>query len=126
MVGISPEKLLVLLALGFVLLGPEKIPELARQAAQLLRTLRDLAHGARTQLTTELGPDFANFDLNSLNPKTAIRTALLDDGEELSSYNPFDALQRALRGPDDAPTPPTLSAAPDGATGPTPFDPDAT
>lgn len=77
--GISPEKLLVLLAVGVVLLGPEKMPEMARDAARMLRALRDLAHGARSQLTSELGPEFANFDFTSLNPRTAIRNALLSE-----------------------------------------------
>lgn len=83
MLGISPEKLLVLLAVGFVLLGPEKLPQMARDAARMLRTLRDLAQGARTQLTSELGPEFAEFDLASLNPRTAIRNALLFDQQEM-------------------------------------------
>jgi sec-independent protein translocase protein TatB len=113
----------------------------------MLRTLRDLAQGARTQLTSELGPEFANFDLNSLNPKTAIRNALLGD-DDLSSLNPAAYLQRALRGEDEpqvqtgtngAPTYSTQlgtpaasnghvdgSVAGHGAGEPPPFDADAT
>jgi Sec-independent protein translocase protein TatA len=43
--GISLEELLVLLAVGFVLLGPAKMPEMAREAARMLRTLRSDAPG---------------------------------------------------------------------------------
>ena len=126
MFGISPEKLLVLLALGFVLLGPEKMPEMARQGAQMLRTLRDLAHGTRRQLTEELGPEFANFDLNSLNPKTAIRNAMLGGENDVSAHNPAEILQRVLRGEDHTgPAPSAASPPPTAAFGAVPFDPGA-
>ena len=52
----------------------------------MLRTLRDLATGARTQLRDELGPEFADVDLRNLNPRTALRSALLgDDGPRRAS-----------------------------------------
>lgn len=102
MFNVGPLELLVLAAVALIVFGPDKLPQLAKDAARMLRTLRDLAQGARTQLTSELGPEFANFDLNSLNPKTAIRNALLGD-DDLSSLNPTDYLQRALRGEDEPP-----------------------
>src|SRR5215218_6666810 len=70
----------------------------------MLRALRDVAQGARTQLNSELGPEFADFDLSSLNPRTAIKNALLGD-EDFSSLNPRESIQRAVRGEDD-PAPP--------------------
>jgi sec-independent protein translocase protein TatB len=103
--GIAPEKLLVLLAVGFILLGPDRMPQIARDAARMLRTLRDLASGTRQQLTDELGPEFANFDLASLNPRTAI--------------------QRALDFGADDPTPIASPPAP-GTVPATPVDPEAT
>lgn len=147
MFNVGPFELLVLAAVALLVFGPDKLPQLAKDAARMLRTLRDIAQGARTQLTSELGPEFENFDLNSLNPKTAIRNALLGDDDDLSSLNPKDYLQRALRGEDD-PKPggsgaTTYSTQPDPqpfaqpASEPTspngvvpsaaaPFDPDAT
>jgi sec-independent protein translocase protein TatB len=100
--NIGPLELLVLGAVALIVFGPDRLPALTKDAARMLRTLRDLAQGARTQLNSELGPEFANFDLNSLNPKTAIRNALLGD-DDMSSINPKDYLERALRG-EDAPT----------------------
>ncbi len=111
MFGISPEKLLVLLAVGVVLLGPEKMPEMARDAARMLRTLRDLAHGARSQLTSELGPEFANFDFTSLNPRTAIRNALLSEDTDFLRLNPKEASQNTVRGGETA-AQPQFAAAP--------------
>lgn len=100
MFNIGPLEMVVLAAVALILFGPDKLPQLAKDAARMLRTLRDLAQGARTQLNNELGPEFTNFDLNSLNPRTALRNALLGD-EDFSSLNPKDMLARAMRGEDD-------------------------
>lgn len=100
MFNIGPLEFVVLAALALVVFGPEKLPDLTKDAARMIRTLRDLAQGARTQLNSELGPEFADFDLASLNPRTAIKNALLGD-DDFSSINPKDAISRALRGEDD-------------------------
>lgn len=100
MFNIGPLEFVVLAAVALIVFGPERLPELARDAARMLRTLRDVAQGARTQLNTELGPEFADFDLSSLNPRTAIKNALLGD-EDFTSLNPRDSIQRALRGEDE-------------------------
>ena len=109
MFNIGPMEFLVLGAVALMVFGPDKLPQLTKDAARMLRTLRDLAQGARSQLTDELGPEFQNFDLNSLNPRTAIRNALLGDDETFAAMNPKDMLQKALRGEDD---PPRASSAP--------------
>jgi sec-independent protein translocase protein TatB len=139
--NIGPLEFVVLAAVALMVFGPDKLPQLTKDAARMLRTMRDLAQGARSQLNSELGPEFANFDLNSLNPRTAIRNALLGD-EDLSGLDPRDSISRALRGEDepvnlvkhpmDAATP-TASAPPVapgsqplGPTEPAPYDDDAT
>jgi sec-independent protein translocase protein TatB len=90
--NIGPLELMVLAAVGLIVLGPERIPGLARDAARMIRTLRELATGARTQLREELGPEFADMDLRSLNPRTAIQRAILGD-EDLKSLDPRSSLK---------------------------------
>src|SRR3954447_160866 len=117
--------MLVLVAVALIVFGPDKLPQLAKDAGRMLRTLRDLAQGARTQLNDELGPEFADFDLRSLNPRTAIRNALLGD-EDLASLNPRDAITRALRGEDDpagAPSNPRSGSGPNPRNGSGPNPP---
>ena len=48
----------------------------------MLRTVRGLAKDARSQLKTELGPEFSDFDLDSLNPRSFVRKNLFDDDED--------------------------------------------
>ena len=85
MLDLSPAKLLVLGLVGLIVMGPDKLPGLARDAARMVRTLGELSSGARNQLKTELAPELADVDLSvladlrSLNPRTALTTALFDD-----------------------------------------------
>lgn len=138
MFNIGPMEFLVLAAVALIVFGPDRLPDLAKDAARMLRTLRDLAQGARSQLNSELGPEFADFDLSSLNPRTAIKNALLGD-DDFGSFNPTEQIQRALRGEDDPepardltrPGPDLTKQRPAGTTPLTPgerppVDPDAT
>ena len=76
---LSFTKLLILAVIALVVFGPDRLPGLASQAGRLLRELRKMAEGARTELQDQLGPEFSQFDLNDLNPKHFVRKHLLDD-----------------------------------------------
>lgn len=137
MFNIGPLEFLVLGAVALIVFGPDRLPQLTKDAARMLRTLRDLAQGARSQLNSELGPEFADFDLASLNPRTAIKNALLGDDDlrtDFRGMNPAEMFNKALRGEDpvDKPVSPggvsmakPAPAAPPPSTS-TPYDTDAT
>jgi sec-independent protein translocase protein TatB len=59
---ISPAHLLVLAIVGILVLGPEKLPGLARDAARMIRTIRDLATSATAEVRHELAPVLADLD----------------------------------------------------------------
>jgi sec-independent protein translocase protein TatB len=80
---IGPGEFLVLLVLAVILFGPERLPELARKAARVIRYVRTMADNAQRQLKDELGPDFSDLDVRDLNPKTFVRKHLLDDVEPI-------------------------------------------
>jgi sec-independent protein translocase protein TatB len=131
---------MVLAIVGLIVIGPDKLPGLAKDAARMIRTLRDLAQGARTQLRDELGPEFADIDLRNLNPRTAIQNLVLGDDmdlrNDLRKLNPKSYLQDMIMGEDVAgppgrsdSTPVSMTkpaAAPGSVDGPAPFDPDTT
>ncbi|MEO9138407.1 MAG: sec-independent translocase [Jatrophihabitans sp.] len=100
MFNVGPWELMVLAIVGIVVIGPEKLPGLARDAAQMLRTLRELATGARQQLKDELGPEFADIDLRNLNPRTAVSRVIFGD-EDLSTMDPRTAMRSAFFGDAD-------------------------
>ena len=82
-----PE-MVVLLVVALLIFGPDKLPSVVKDAAQTLRTVRTMAKDARSQLKTELGPEFSDFDLDSLNPRSFVRKNLFeDDDDEDQSLN---------------------------------------
>ena len=88
MFNLGPMELVVLALVGLIVIGPEKLPGYAKQAAQMLRTLRELATGAREQLRDELGPEFDDLDLRNFNPRTAVQRAVFGDETSTSPSTP--------------------------------------
>lgn len=75
-------ELIGLVILGLILVGPERMPKLASEAAHLIRKLQRMAHAATAELRENLGPGFENLQPSDLNPKTFIRKQLTDALEE--------------------------------------------
>ena len=68
--------------LAMVLVGPERLPQLAVEAAKLIKKLRVVATSATHELKENLGPGFEDLKPADLNPKTFVRkqiNAVLDD-----------------------------------------------
>lgn len=101
MFNLGPMELVVLAIVGIVVIGPEKLPGLARDAAGLLRTLRELATGARQQLKDELGPEFSDVDLRNLNPRTAVQKMVFGDDTDLTKFSPRGMMRDAVFGDED-------------------------
>lgn len=84
MLGLSIDKIVVLLIVAVFVVGPERMPKYAAQLARLVRSLRSMAEGAKDRLRDEMGPDFDDVDWKKLDPRQydprrIIRSALLDD-----------------------------------------------
>jgi sec-independent protein translocase protein TatB len=75
-------ELLVIAVVGLIVLGPERLPKAAADAAKLLRQLRAMARNATADLKSELGPEMADLDLASLHPRRIVQSALFDDDDE--------------------------------------------
>jgi sec-independent protein translocase protein TatB len=83
--GLDFEKLLVIGFIAVIILGPQRLPKYAAQLGRLVRSLREMANGARDRLREEMGPEFDDVDWQKLDPRQydprrIIRDALLDDG----------------------------------------------
>ncbi len=72
-------KLLILAVIALVIFGPHELPKIASQAGRALRDLRKIAEGAKNDLREGLGPEFADFELDDLNPKRFVQKHLFDD-----------------------------------------------
>lgn len=66
------------------LIGPDRLPGYSAQFARLIKSLRNMARGAKDRMRDELGPDFDEVEWKKLDPRQydprrIIREALLDD-----------------------------------------------
>ncbi|MFZ4894118.1 twin-arginine translocase TatA/TatE family subunit [Plantibacter sp. Mn2098] len=108
MFGLTFDKLLIIGVIAVFLLGPDRLPHYAAQLGRLVRTVRDMATGAKDRMREEMGPEFDEVDWKKLDPRQydprrIIREALLDD-------SPAPAVTAAV---DAEPVP--VDAAPAGA-----------
>jgi sec-independent protein translocase protein TatB len=76
---LSISKLLILAVIALIIFGPNELPKMASQAGRALRDLRRIAEGAKNDLREGLGPEFADFDIEDLNPKRFVQKHLFDD-----------------------------------------------
>jgi sec-independent protein translocase protein TatB len=98
--GIGLPELMVIAIVGVVVFGPDRLPELARQAGRMARQLRNLAQSAQTQLREELGPEYADLRLADLDPRQAIRKHILEamEDDDLDRPTPLPAFETLAQG----------------------------
>ena len=89
-------ELAVIALVATLVLGPDKLPDLARQAAQLLHRARGLAHIGRVELRCELGPDYADLQLRDLDPRSIVRKHLTEAMAEVDREEALKAKKDAL------------------------------
>ena len=75
---IGAGEVLGLAILGMMLVGPERLPKLAAQAAQMVKKMRGLASTATAELRENLGPGFEDLQPKDLNPKTFLKKQVSD------------------------------------------------
>lgn len=110
MFGMGLAELAVIALVAVMVFGPDRIPELAKQAGAFVRQGRKMANTARDELRTELGPEFADLELRDLDPRTLVRKHILAAVEEEHE--------------EATPTPQPANRLPEGVT--PPFDNEAT
>ncbi len=83
MFDIGLGELIVIAFIAILVFGPDKLPELARQAGAMIRGLRHMATNARDEIRAELGPEYADLELSDLDPRTIVKRhideAIADD-----------------------------------------------
>ncbi|WP_182355128.1 twin-arginine translocase TatA/TatE family subunit [Flaviflexus huanghaiensis] len=80
--GINTTEFIVIALILVVIVGPEKLPELAAQLGRLIREVKAIATGAKARVEEELGPDFEelkNLDPRQYDPRRIVRDALKDE-----------------------------------------------
>jgi sec-independent protein translocase protein TatB len=122
-------EMLVLLVVGLVVLGPERLPGAMRWTASALRQARDYLSGMTSQLRDDMGPEFDDLrgqlgelqKLRGMTPRAALTKHLLDGDDSFFTGN----FEKPTNGAPPKPAEPG-QPAPGAAPGNTPFDSDAT
>ena len=88
MFGIGWPELFVIMAIGLIVVGPERLPKYAEDTGRLLRQLRRMAQDATIDLKAELGPEMADLNLNDLrdlHPRRMVQKYLFEDDDDLAA-----------------------------------------
>ena len=76
MFNIGAGEFLTLALLALVLIGPDKLPTVAVDAARMLKKVRRLAQSATAELRENMGPGFEDLQVEDLHPKKLIAKQL--------------------------------------------------
>ena len=121
-------EIVVLALAALFIFGPDRLPDLARDAAAGLKKVREAVTGVRAQVDESLGEDLAalrDLDLRQYHPKTFIRQQLLADDDPPVRRGSATGSAGLLDGSSGA-APAAAVARPRDAATPPPFDLDAT
>ncbi len=107
MLGIGAGEFVALAIVALIVLGPEKLPRYAAEAARVLRKVRDMANDARAEVRRELGPEFDDLSIRDLDPRAMVRKHLLEpvDLDSLDDDRPQRPKPADRRGPGSPPAP---------------------
>ena len=93
MFDIGAGELLGLGVVALVLVGPNKLPTFAADAAKFIRKVRNFANAATNDLRENLGPGFEDLSVSDLNPKTFIKRQVAQALDEEPSLEWSNALK---------------------------------
>ena len=82
MFDIGLGELAVIAFIAVLVFGPDKLPELAKQAGRFLHKAKTFANNARDELRTELGPAYSDLELRDLDPRTIVRKHVIEAMED--------------------------------------------
>ena len=82
MFGVGLPELAVIIVVGLLIFGPDRLPEFARQAGRMIRQVKHFSQNARDDLRSELGPGYADLELRDLDPRRAVRKYIQETWNE--------------------------------------------
>ena len=102
--GINGNEFLVIILVAVIVVGPQRLPEYTRKLTQMVLQLRVFLDNARSQIAEEVGPEMADLDLSSLDPRQydprkIVRDALGEDIDAIREdlAHPFRSVGSAAK-----------------------------
>lgn len=106
MFGVGLPEFAVIAVIAIFVFGPDKLPDLARQAGRMARQVKQMANNARDELREELGPEYADLELRDLDPREIVRRHITEAMEDDEDEEPVRRTRRGQRPLEDGETPP--------------------
>ncbi|GBL25914.1 MAG: hypothetical protein GM48_3570 [actinobacterium acIB-AMD-7] len=78
MFNIGGGEILALLVIGMILIGPDRLPNMAADAARLLIKLKNMAQTVTNEIKDNLGPGYEDLQVKDLHPKALIKKHIGD------------------------------------------------
>lgn len=97
MFGMGWPEIFVILLVAMIVFGPERLPDMARQAGRLIRTVKQMADQAKGDLRRELGDEYSDLHLSDLDPRKAVRDIVSDAFKPDDTVPPPIKSARVLR-----------------------------
>ena len=69
MLDFSLDKIVVIVVIAVLVLGPAKVPEYAAKLARFVRSFRGFVDSAQSRMRDELGPEYSEIDWKKLDPR---------------------------------------------------------
>ncbi|KOX34966.1 preprotein translocase [Streptomyces sp. NRRL F-6491] len=74
--------MVTLVVLAVLVFGPDKLPKVIQDVSRFVRKIREFSDSAKSDIRSELGPEFKDFEFEDLNPKTFLRKQM-ENNEDL-------------------------------------------
>jgi len=81
-------EILGLALLAIILVGPDRLPHLALDAAKLVKKIRAMSQTATSELRKNLGPGFEDLQPSDLHPRKFIKKQIASALEEDDDVKP--------------------------------------
>ena len=103
MFGMGWPEMFVIAVVAMLVFGPDKLPELAKQAGGFVRTLRQMAENAKNDLGREIGTDLSGMNLRDLDPREIVRRNFLDEPDSARDNVPRPTKETRILRPGETP-----------------------
>ena len=90
MFNIGAGEFVALAVLAIFLIGPDRLPFVARDAAKWVKRFKELTNKATAELRENLGPEFADLEVTDLHPKNILKKTI---GNALEDADPTEEIK---------------------------------
>jgi len=78
MFNIGGGEILALVVVGMILVGPNRMPTMAADAARFLIKIKNMAQKVTNEIKDNLGPGYEDLQVKDLHPKALIKKHISD------------------------------------------------